>query len=375
MESLTGIREGTARLLVPSSYNRKGPGSARGPVFYNRQMEFNRDVSIALLRAMPSLQTVLDAHAATGVRSMRIALETGRDLRIVACDTRQDAVSLMRRNILEAGVDVEVIRASALELMSSSKFDYIDIDPFGTPVPYVHAALQSVRKGGVIALTATDTAVLCGSSGTCERRYLARSFRSPFMHETGARILLGYVIRIASSLDMAAYPLLSYYADHYFRVYVRVERGSRAAEAQLHSLGYAHYNPATLERYVDTKWAGDASGPLWAGALHSADLLSSMSVDECFGSAPRFARMLALWKGEVDAPALFYRMDELSSIWKVNAPPRNTFLSELSRHSAAAGTHFSPVGIKCSLPPESMRSAFIRSGGGTLMDKREGCEA
>ena len=44
------VREGITDLLVPESFCRKGPGTRTGEVFYNRQMEFSRDISVVFGR-------------------------------------------------------------------------------------------------------------------------------------------------------------------------------------------------------------------------------------------------------------------------------------------------------------------------------------
>lgn len=42
-------------------------------------------------------------------------------------------------------------------------FDIIDIDPYGSVVPFLDAAVSNVRDGGLLCITCTDTRVLCGS--------------------------------------------------------------------------------------------------------------------------------------------------------------------------------------------------------------------
>jgi tRNA (guanine26-N2/guanine27-N2)-dimethyltransferase len=44
-------------------------------------------------------------------------------------------------------------------------YDAIDLDPYGTPAHFLDSALQAVAEGGLLAVTATDMAVLCGNSG------------------------------------------------------------------------------------------------------------------------------------------------------------------------------------------------------------------
>ena len=46
----------------------------------------------------------------------------------------------------------------------SDKFDIVDLDPYGSMVPFLYSALKALRKGGLLCVTCTDTRVLCGSA-------------------------------------------------------------------------------------------------------------------------------------------------------------------------------------------------------------------
>ena len=47
-----------------------------------------------------------------------------------------------------------------------SQFDVVDLDPYGTAAIFLDSAMQAVAEGGLLCVTCTDMAVLCGS-GTC----------------------------------------------------------------------------------------------------------------------------------------------------------------------------------------------------------------
>jgi tRNA (guanine26-N2/guanine27-N2)-dimethyltransferase len=65
-----------------------------------------------------------------------------------------------------------------------NEFDVIDLDPFGCPSIFLDSAVQSVKNGGVLLVTATDMAVLAGNSAeTCYVKYGAVSLRSKSCHE------------------------------------------------------------------------------------------------------------------------------------------------------------------------------------------------
>lgn len=362
---LTELREGKATFLVPPGYNRKGPGKKSGGVFYNRQMEFNRDVCISLLRAQNRRLSILDAMAATGVRSLRMALELEQKQEIVANDSSPSAAALIRENAERLGIENIVVTNSRAEAaMSERGYDYIDIDPFGTPIRFAAIAVSAVKSGGILGITATDSAVLCGSAKGSRRRYYAASKRWPFMHELGVRILVGYLVRTGASYDRAVYPVLSFFADHYFRTYVRVVNGVGRAEKQLEQIGYAGYDGRTAERWIGKVSSAEAAGPMWTGPLHDLSTVKAMKTEEWFGSSARVEKMLALWAAEAEAPPLFYDADELSSRFGFNLPPMDETVRIVGERFSACRTHFSPKGLKTDATAGELREILSAAARG-----------
>ncbi len=75
----------------------------------------------------------------------------------------------------------------------------MDLDPYGTPSMLLDSAVQSVAEGGILMVTATDMAVLCGNNGeTCWTKYGSYPIHRPYCHEMGLRILLGCIEQHAS---------------------------------------------------------------------------------------------------------------------------------------------------------------------------------
>jgi len=362
---LVVVREGTTELLVPQGFNKSGPGSRTGEVFYNKQMEFGRDISVAFGRvAFKEGSKILDGLAASGARGLRLANECGVKADFVLNDRNLMAAVLMKQNAeLNSLGHVRIECRDLRSLLAEEQFDYVDIDPFGTPIDFMDLALQSVRNNGIVAMTATDTAPLYGTyPKTCLRRYGALSQRSPFAHETGLRILLGCMVRLAASHDRAVQPLLSYHADHYFRCYVRVQNGAARADGAIKQLGFARFDSKTLDREI----LGDGeskkvAGPLWTGTLSAKDILKSLKATGDLGTAGRFEKMLATWREEQSSPALFYVMDELARRTK-QSPPRLTDFVEHVRAKGfeASRTHFDPKGLKTDMPVKKLIETFKR---------------
>ncbi len=42
------------------------------------------------------------------------------------------------------------------------RFDVVDLDPYGSPATFLDGAVQSICDGGLLLVTCTDMAVLCG---------------------------------------------------------------------------------------------------------------------------------------------------------------------------------------------------------------------
>ena len=99
----------------------------------------------------------------------------------------------------------------------------MDLDPYGTPVHLLDSGVQAVRDGGLLLVTATDMAVLCGNNGeACWSKYGSYPLHRPYCHEQALRILLGCINTHANRYKRYIVPLLSVSVDFYVRVFVRV---------------------------------------------------------------------------------------------------------------------------------------------------------
>ncbi len=354
------VREGATDLYVPEVHSNKGPGKRIGRVFFNDQMAFNRDVSIMLLAASPRVRSALDAMAATGVRAVRLAHEARSDISIVANDRDAEACAFIAANAdLNGAGNVEMVNEDLRCLLARRVFDYVDLDPFGTPVPFVPAVLQGLKRHGMAGITATDTAPLAGTyPRKCVRRYGATSQRSPFGHETGLRILIGHIAREAAKEDKGIETVLSYYADHYMRTFVRMRESGAEADRALERLGYIDFDPATGLRSVSPERTNARSiGPLWLGPLHDHEVVEAMSASEGLQTRSRCAKYLELWRNELDVP-FFYDNDELASLSRTSPKPLDEVLRGLGACGKVSRTHFSPTGIRTDLGSDEVLKIY-----------------
>ncbi|MFA6680330.1 MAG: tRNA (guanine(26)-N(2))-dimethyltransferase [Candidatus Methanomethylophilaceae archaeon] len=353
------IQEGLTKLIVPVDHSVNGPGRINDSIFFNEQMAFNRDVSVMFLRALGKKITVADAMSATGSRAVRIAKEVPNSI-VTANDINSDAIPYIEANIeLNELTNCTSSRKNLHSLLAENVFDYIDIDPFGSPMPFLHSAIQGCKRYGILAITATDTAPLAGAHrAKCERRYQSRPIRGPMCHEGGLRILLATMAREMAKFDKGMTPVLSFYADHYFRVYIHIEDGAGNADDSLSKLVYLSYNPETLERSISKEMDKDHKyGPFWGGQLFDKEHLSKMDPTNT-AKEKRCIKMLDLWKHEIDDIPYLYDMSEISSYLKISTPRYETFLEKMNECGKTSATHMGPTLFKTELELKEILSIF-----------------
>ena len=353
------IREGSTDILVPELHSSGGPGKIQGGVFFNEQMAFNRDISVMLLRAVGRDLTVADAMTATGSRAVRIANEV-KGSQVVANDISPDAIPYIEENIrINSLENCRASNRNLHNLFTDETFDYVDLDPFGSPAPFVQSAIRGCRKNGILAVTATDTAPLAGAHAPkCRRRYQSEPVRGYMCHEGGLRILMCFVARELAKFDRGMKPLLSFYADHYLRTYIQIEEGAEKADRMLDQLGYMQYDMDTMERSLSRHYDPQHRlGPFWLGPLHDQEFIGRMDAAG-MATEKRCNKYLDLWRNEIDTEVFVYDMSELSSHIKMSPPKIADFIEVLRTNGKAALTHMSPTSFKTDLPLEQIVSLY-----------------
>jgi tRNA (guanine26-N2/guanine27-N2)-dimethyltransferase len=365
------ITEGKTRLYVPveGSFGKRASGKDKKPsVFYNPHMRLNRSLNVLFMQATGKRLVFGDMLAGTGAKGIRIAFESGNPVSLN--DANESAAEIIKKNAVLNSVDVSISNLGANQFIhvNRGKFDFIDIDPFGSPVPFLDSALLATKKTGYMGATATDVATLCGVyPDTCLRRYQAKPLRSMFCHEVGLRILLGYIARSAAKYDRGIRPLLSHSTRHYFRLYVHIKKGVRAAKTSLQSLGHVHYCGVCKDFSTELglfpsktscscKETKDFSGPLWIGNLHESSLLSKML---SFSRKKETEKLLKTLVEEIDAP-FYYNVHLLSKDIRATPPTMEIIISRLRDAGyQASRTHFSSISVKTDAPVEQVKKALF----------------
>lgn len=378
---LIQVKEGTTTLVVPdfSEYARKGSyDPSRATVFYNPKMEFSRDIGVMVLREIANKKSglvICDPLAGVGARGVRYAKEVKGVSNCVVNDLNKLAIPIIAQNVkinnLEGIVKIECKDANLL-LMEHSKrgerFDFVDLDPFGSPINFLDASIRAIKDEGVLAVTATDTAPLCGVyQKACFRKYGAMPIKTEFCHEVGLRILLGSIVQACIKHDFGIDVLLSYSVDHYFRAYVKLDLGAKKADSSASLLGYIFYcekcgwrgsaflNERIVNECPNCSLEVKRAGPLWLGKIVNKEFLSSMSNQSIseFNTRKRIEKLMNLLIEESDMPIAYFLVDKICSRMKISPPPISFVIEKLKEIGfRASRTHFNPKGFKTDAPLE-----------------------
>lgn len=343
------ISEGSCTIELPEQTTKV---SKEQDVFYNPAMRMNRDISVLLAKIYNPKDCLLPL-ASSGVRGIRLIKEA-KIPHISLNDINPDAVSVMQQNLEENDVTAEITQKEANRRMLEGKWDYIDIDPFGSPNPFIQSALFSLRHKGIIAITATDTAPLSGTYiTTCRRKYWARPLKNHLMHEAGLRILIRKAQLIGMQFEMALIPLLSYWEKHYFRVFFQVLKSKAQATKLLAAHSNLLFNPKTTEHtlqdWIQQNQQNRYAGPLWTGSLGDPSLIQKMIATADERIDQKTIRFLSDLETETQiTEPFFYDIHRLAKVLRLKRIPKlEKIIASLQKKGfVAARTHFSPSGIK-----------------------------
>ncbi|KAH8378181.1 hypothetical protein KR093_009887 [Drosophila rubida] len=417
-----------------------------GNVFYNPVQEFNRDLSIAVLnvhfqrlakereeKALKQQQRkqkqqengeqltaavttattnnsyvagtkyddgmrILEALAATGLRSIRYAQEIAGVRQIIANDLSRQAVESINTNVLHNEVEhlIETSHADAMTLMytstaSEQRFDAVDLDPYGCPNRFLDGAMQCINDGGLLLVTATDMAVLAGNAPeACYVKYGSVPLRMKCCHEMALRILLHCIESHANRHGKYIEPLLSISADFYVRIFVRVYAGQAQCKYSMSKQSWIYQctgcetftlqplgtvraksaeQPHLVKFGIPTGPAVNTlcehcnhrhhlGGPIWSAPIHNMEFVEQLleavqtSPLKELGTQRRIVGVLSMVQEELPDVPLYYTPDKLCCVLKLEIVPMLKMRSALLHAGYRVSySHASKNSLKTNAPP------------------------
>ena len=287
--------------------------------FYNPAQVFNRDLSLlTYLTYMVRMQEAqplkrnsfnyLDAFSASGLRAIRAKLELPPQLLsdVIACDISPSSIKVLHQNMHLNGLEsqkarIDVVlgdcRTKMIERREDGRlqYDMIDLDPFGTSLPYIGAAIAGAKHLGIIGTTFTDLKVI---EGPDQHKLFSlygakRSINLPNKEDISLRIVLASINKEANKHKKTIRPLISFWRNFYCRVFFQVIDNATAVKENLtlqqelyscpecgdHFL-HGYFNSSLRKHRLrpkdfcptdvnpDCKRGWEVTGPLWTGPLY-----------------------------------------------------------------------------------------------------------
>lgn len=424
---LTTIIEGRTKILVPSMSLQSSVATKREPVFFNLAAELNRDISIVAYNSFLSNSNfgcngkkhtsknirdnvvMADSLCGTGARGLRVAVESPEVNQVYFNDVNPLAIDVARKssaiNHVEGKCHFSVSKACKFLLDSTNeshacssdrfreekivrigrtgkKFTIVDLDPFGSPAAYVDCVIRSVEDGGLVSITATDSAVLRGKyPDVCLRKYYGLPLNNSYSNELALRLLISLVALTSSRLGIYIYPLFAHTNLHYLRIYVKAIESSKLANSVFRNIGYVQHCfhcgnrivsdiQSRAEKCKFCSAAFKTAGWLWTGRMYDKDFVQEMMAktlqqqgingnyqSNCSSEEgaklstgannihnrkkKNLQRLFSICIGEYDDIPYYFTSDEIASRLKIGPPSLATIIESLSK----AGFRTSKTGL------------------------------
>ncbi|KDE07200.1 hypothetical protein MVLG_02600 [Microbotryum lychnidis-dioicae p1A1 Lamole] len=399
--------------------------------------------------------TLLEALSATGLRAIRYAKEIPLLKYVVANDLSSSAVEDIERNIAWNGLkpaqpepaSTEIIAApsaekpkdeverlgkvranhdDACDLMyrhrsESTRFDCVDLDPYGSAVPFLDAAVGAVADGGLLCITCTDMGVLAGHNypEKAFTHYGGVCVNTEYSHEVALRLVLHSIATTAARYGRYIEPLLSLSIDFYVRLFIRVDTGPKEVKAlpsktsllyYCHHCQTPHFQPMgrTAEKIgksgaTNTTYHAASGpppgvgetcgqcggrfsigGPMWSASIHSQSFITAMlgqleAHPTDFNTATRIQGMLTIAESEVRDGPLYFSPTKLCGFFHCQSPPMNLLASALLNAGyQVSRSHAFPGSLKTSAPRDFVFDVireWIKSHPVNMKNVKEGSPA
>ncbi|MFX1276732.1 MAG: tRNA (guanine(10)-N(2))-dimethyltransferase [Promethearchaeota archaeon] len=397
-------KEGLAKFFLYKLDDNAIPSKSMN-VFYNKKMIINRDITSLAIKAYSELYDqdliIVDSMAASGISSIRLLVECNNVKKIYINDINPISIDLINKNLLLNNLDLEfkdqihVSKKDANFLLSelaqkkmntsnsaiAKKPSVISIDPFGTPNKFINSAFRAIqREKGMICITATDTAVLFGiKPKACIRKYMSKTLHVEYCKEIGARILIHFISRMANINKMGIIPLLTFYSNHFIRIFALTIKNQKQISDSFKNYGYILHctncnyrikkNDNILEFNQFCPICNDNTnmtyaGPLWIGKIHDFDFLKKILLlnnNMNFANKKKIGKILQYCLDELNMPLSYYNIHKLSQKLKLSHVPKMEEVLNLIKDKGfeASRTHFDYTAIKTNMNLSELKKILL----------------
>lgn len=340
-------------------YNSNEEPTMDDEVFYNEDMIKNRDITEISVKTFKKYFSddntfkICDPLAGTGIRGIRYSKYADKT---VINDANPNAVEIITNSLKKNNVEAKVTNKDANVLLSENfnKFNFVDIDPYGSFVDFLDSAVRASKFSSIAGFTATDNAAPTGTYPTvCKRRYGSKPIRTSYKHEIAVRIYIKEIFRNYARFDKAFEPLISFQEKHYARIIGRVTESKKRTNKNLDNIGYLSHCPnclwRKLEKVEECRNCGSEvqiAGPLWTDRIVDRRFTKKM-IQETPEEWENILKTIKTLHNEAEIIKPYYDLHEVCSSLSISAPKRDKVVEKLREKGyPVERTNFSPVGIR-----------------------------
>ena len=170
---------------------------------------------------------------------------------------------------------------------------------------------------------------------------------------------------------------MSHSTEHYMRLYIKIEKGSKKSDESLKNIGYISHCKNCLHRQTSYGLASSVeetcpvcgeklihAGPLWLGEIQNREFIQKM-IDEIknkhVNSEKEALKLLNSCLNEANAPATFFDVHSICKSLKISAPKLDLIFEEMKNNGfSAIKTHYNPLGIKTDATIKDIKNILIK---------------
>ena len=271
------------------------------------ELEFSRAAALSCLSVLkkqtPWKLAAFDAVKDYGMAGIQWRKHLKGDVKIctnVADNLLETAKSYFMKNSCSYDDDnIRIVAENPQAHLHANKYTFIYAEVYGCALTYFDAMFSSIKHGGMLCVTSTDTALLQNKSpATSQRLYDAKMWKTEYHKEFGVRVIIGNLCKAASRWNKGIRVEMCAGLEHGFTIVCRVFRGSQLAEKSASYLrNVAHCQLCQAREFVpQSHFILETSsvpqlcecssngikapvlllGPAWSGAICNEEFLYSI---------------------------------------------------------------------------------------------------
>jgi len=267
------------------------------------QLQFSRAVVLSSLSVLIKQTSwklaAFDAIQDFGLAGIQWCRHLGSNVKIfinVKDQLKPELLLNLEKSGCEIDENLNIVSDVPQAHLHKNKYTFINIEVCGSAVMYFDALMNSIKHGGLLCVTCTDTSILQNKRpATAQRLYESKLWKTEYGRELGVRVILANLARAAARWSKGLKIELCVGLEHGFTVVCRVYRGSQFGEKSITSLQFlAHCQVCQARKFIpDSVYVQDnvtvlslcdcssngikapilQLGPIWSGAIYGRNFL------------------------------------------------------------------------------------------------------